>query len=310
MRLPSRTGTALNTTASPSAALPLRHLLLGVAAVAVWGTNFVVIKIGLEHLPPLLFAALRFTFAFFPALFFFPFPQVAWRNVAAYGLLIGVGLFGLLFIALRANITPGLASLVVQCQVFFTIGLSVWRNGEKVQPFQWAALALASAGIVVIGSHTDGTTTVTGLLLVIAGAFCWACANLVNKAAGRVNMVAYIVWSSAFAVPPLLLLSFIFEGGDAMLRGLQQADLATWSAVAWQSVGNALFGYAAWGWLLARYPAASVAPLALLVPVFGMGAAAFWLGEPLPAWKLSAAGLVLGGLAINLLWPRWRARAR
>jgi O-acetylserine/cysteine efflux transporter len=310
MRHPSRIGSALPSSNSASTTLPLRHLLLGVAAVAIWGTNFVVIKIGLAHLPPLLFAALRFTFAFFPALFFFPFPKVGWRNVAAYGLLLGVGLFGLLFIAIRADITPGLASLVVQCQVFFTIGLAVWRNGEKVQSFQWAALLLAVAGIVVIASHTDGHTTATGLLLVITGALCWACGNLVNKAAGQVNMVAYIVWSSAFSVPPLLLLSWIFEGGDAMLQGLQQADAATWAAVLWQSVGNALFGYAAWGWLLARYPAASVAPLALLVPVFGMGAAALFLGESLPMWKLSAAALVLGGLAINLLWPRWKSRMK
>jgi O-acetylserine/cysteine efflux transporter len=58
-----------------------------------------------------------------------------------------------------------------------------------------------------------------------------------------------------------------------------------------------------WGWLLARHAAATVVPLALLVPVFGMGSAALFLGEPLPAWKLGAAALVMSGLALNLLWP-------
>jgi len=289
-------------------ALPLRHLLLGLAVVAVWGTNFVVIKVALTHLPPLLFAALRFALALVPAAFFLPWPRVGWRNVAAYGVLIGVGQFGLLYIAMKGHITPGLASLVVQAQVFFTIGMALWRSGEKLRPFQWLALALATLGIAVIGVHTDGQTSALGLLLVLAAALAWACGNMLNKEAGRVNMLSYVVWASAFAVPPLLILSLWFEGWPAMAAGLRDADARTWAAVLWQSWGNTLFGYAAWGWLLARHPAASVTPLALLVPVFGMGAAALVLAEPLPGWKLLAAALVLFGLALNLLWPLLRQR--
>lgn len=80
--------------------------------------------------------------------------------------------------------------------------------------------------------------------------------------------------------------------------------------MAWQAAGNTLFGYAAWGWLLVRHAAATVTPLALGVPVFGIGASALWLGEALPAWKLLAAALVLAGLALNLLWPRLEAALR
>lgn len=289
-----------------SAPLPARHFFLALLVVAVWGTNFVVIKLGLAHLPPLLFAALRFTFALLPAVFFLPRPAVPWRNLAAYGLLIGVGQFGVLYLAMRGHITPGLASLVVQTQVFFTIGLAMRGTGEVVRPFQWVALGLAAAGIVVIGSHTGGDTTVAGVLMVLLAALSWAGGNTVNRAAGRVNMLAYVVWSSAFALPPLFLLSWWFEGGAAIEAGLHQADAVTWASVLWQSVGNTLFGYAAWGWLLARHPAATITPMALLVPVFGMAASSLWLGESLPPWKLIAAGLVMAGLALNLLWPRWR----
>lgn len=289
-----------------SAPLPARHFFLALLVVAVWGTNFVVIKLGLAHLPPLLFAALRFTFALLPAVFFLPRPAVSWRNLAAYGLLIGVGQFGVLYLAMRGHITPGLASLVVQTQVFFTIGLAMRGSGEVVRPFQWVALLLAAAGIVVIGSHTGGDTTVAGVLMVLLAALSWAGGNTVNRAAGRVNMLAYVVWSSAFALPPLFLLSWCFEGGAAIEAGLRQADAVTWASVLWQSVGNTLFGYAAWGWLLGRHPAATITPMALLVPVFGMAASSWWLGESLPPWKLIAAGLVMAGLALNLLWPRWR----
>ena len=290
--------------------LSLRHFFLALAVVAVWGSNFVVIKLALGHMPPLLFATLRFIVVVLPSVFFFPRPAVPWRNLAAYGLLIGVGQFGLLFVAMNGHISPGLASLVIQVQVFFTIGLAMLMAGESLQRVQWLALALGAAGLGVIVMHTDGSTTVLGLLLILFAALSWAGGNLVSRAAGRINMVAYVVWSSLFAVPPLMLLTLWMEGWDAVAASLAQADAFTWGAVAWQAWGNSLFGYAAWGWLLARYSAATITPMALLVPLFGMGGSALWLGEALPAWKLIAAALVLSGLALNLLWPWWTRQRR
>lgn len=282
------------------------RLLLALAVMAVWGTNFVVIKIALEHLPPLLLAALRFTFALIPLAFFLPRPKVPWRNLAAYGVLIGVGQFGVLFIAMRADITPGLASLLIQTQIFFTIGLAMRMTGERVQGHQIAALLIATSGIAIIALFSNGAVTPLGLALILFAALSWAGGNLVARAAGPVNMLAYVVWSALFAAPPLFALSFALEGWPAIRDGVMRADLTTWAAVLWQSIGNTMFGYAAWGWLLARHPASIVTPLALLVPVFGMGASAFFLAEPLPLWKLAAAGLVLAGLALNLFWPALR----
>ena len=284
--------------------LPPRHLLLALAVVAVWGTNFVVIKAALDTLPPLLLATLRFGLAFVPAALFVKRPAVAWRTLAAYGVLIGAGQFGLLFIAMRADITPGLASLVIQVQVFFTIGLAMLVAGERLRGHQGVALALAAVGLALIAAHTDAATTPLGLALVLLAALAWAAGNLVGRSAGRINMLGFMVWSSLFAVPPLALLSLWIEGPQAIAQGLAAADASVWAAVLWQSLANVLFGYAAWAWLLARHPAATVTPMALLVPVFGIGASALLLGEPLPAWKVGAAALVIGGLALNLLWPR------
>lgn len=289
-------------------ALPWTHFLLALAVVAVWGTNFVVIRIGLDHLPPLAFATLRFSFALLPAAFFLKRPDVPWRNLALYGMLIGAGQFGLLYIAMNGHISPGLASLVVQTQVFFTIGLSMWLARERVRTFQLVALGLAAVGLVVIVAHTDATVTPLGLTLVLLAALAWSGGNMASKAAGPVNMLAYVVWASLFSIPPLLALSLIVEGPTAIVEGVRAADAATWAAVLWQSVGNTLFGYAAWGWLLARYPAATITPMAMLVPVFGMGASAIFLGESLPAWKLLAAALVMSGLALNIFWPRLEQR--
>ncbi len=204
--------TNTSTATMPPTVLPLRHLLLALAVVAVWGTNFVVIRQGLDELPPLLFATLRFVFALVPAVFFLRRPDVSWRNLAIYGLATGAGQFGLLFLAMRGHISPGLASLVIQAQVFFTIGLSVWRTGERVRPFQGFALALGALGVAVIGAHTDAATTPLGLALVLGAALAWAIANLAVRSSGTTDMLAYVVWASLFAAPSLLALSLAFEG--------------------------------------------------------------------------------------------------
>ena len=340
--------------------MPISHLLLALAVVFVWGTNFVVIRWGLDGLPPFLFATLRFAFSALPWLLFIPRPQAPWHKMAAFGILLGVGQFGLLFLAMRSNISPGLASLVVQLQVFFTIGLSLLLMGEKVRGYQVAGLLLAVAGLGVIGAHLNATVTALGIALVLMAGFFWACANLVVKSLGQgraapvladadavdrdgmqgakhkraagpgpalqrgsppdtrmpvpqgagaawpqVNMLHFVVWSSLFAVPPLFAISWLLEGPPALMwHTLQQASALTWASVAWQALGNSLFGFAAWNWLLSRHPAATVTPMALLVPVFGMSASALALDEPLPAWKLGAGALVMAGLAVIVLWPR------
>jgi O-acetylserine/cysteine efflux transporter len=287
--------------------LSLSHLLLALSVVFVWGTNFVVIRWGLDGLPPFLFATLRFAFSALPWLFFIRRPAVPWHKLAAFGVLLGVGQFALLFLAMRADISPGLASLVIQVQVFFTIGLSLITLGERVRSFQLVGLVLAVAGLVVIASHLDATLTVKGLALILAAAFFWACANMVVKTVGRVDMLGFMVWTSLFSVPPLLALSLWLEGPQIIAASVLHASASVWACVLWQAIGNTLFGYGAWNWLLSRYPAATVTPMALLVPVFGMGASALSLGEVLPAWKLEAAALVLCGLVVIVVWPRLRA---
>lgn len=289
-----------------TAHLPLAHVLLALAVAAVWGSNFVVIKVALAHLPPLLFAGLRFAFAFFPAALFLKRPLVPWTSLAAYGLLIGVGQFGLLYIALKHDISPGLGSLVVQMQVFFTVALAARFTGERVHLYQGLSLLLAAAGLGVIALHGGRDATPLGLVLTVLAALSWAGGNVVAKASKTTDVLAYVVWASLFAVPPLFALSLVFEGWPAIATGLHSADAVTWAAVLYQSVGNTLFGYGLWAWLLARHPAATVSPFSLLVPVVGMSASALLIGEAIPSWKIAAGLLVLAGLALNLAWPRLR----
>ena len=291
--------------------LPTSHLLLALAIVAVWGTNFVVIKVSLESFPPFLFAALRYIFALLPVVFFIPKPKVSWINLCIYGLATGLGQFGVMYFAIDGRISPGLASLLIQTQVFFTIGFAMFFAKEGLRLYQAVSVAVAMTGLFIIALHTDATTTFLGLALVVFAGFSWGVANTVSRRAGAINMLSYVVWASAFSIPPLLLVSLIFEGGASHLWEVTLvAPMGAWIGVLWQAWANTLFGYAAWGWLLSKHPAAVVAPAPLLVPIFGMGASAFFLGEALPGWKISAAGLVIAGLVVNLFWPALREQSR
>jgi O-acetylserine/cysteine efflux transporter len=288
--------------------MPLTHLLLALAVVAIWGTNFVVIRLGLDTFAPFTFAALRYTLSALPFLFFIRRPAIPWGKLAAFGLLIGVGQFGLLFWAMRGDISPGLASLVIQTQVFFTIALAGLLYHEHLAPLQWPAFALAIGGLALVAWHASAGAGVTafGVGLVTAAAMCWAGGNLVARSAGRVDALGFMVWSSPFAAVPLWLIALGLQGPASIAQSIGQAGWVAWSTVAWQAVGNTLFGYGVWNWLLARHPASTVTPSALLVPVFGMTASALALHEGLPAWKLGAAALVMGGLGLNLLATRRR----
>lgn len=289
--------------------LPLSHLGLALAVVAIWGSNFVVAHWALLEFPPLTIATLRFALSALPWILVVRRPAVAWPDLAAYGVLVGVGQFGLLYMAMQHDISPGLASLVIQMQAFFTIGLAVWFLGERISSVQLLALALAGAGLSLVALNAAHSATPRGLILTLLSALSWAGANLIVKRAGRVNALAYVLWSSLFAVPPLFALTIWIEGWPSMAHAVRNADAGGWAAVLWQALANGLFGYGVWSWLLARHPAATVTPTAMLVPVFGLGASAALLGEPLPAWKLTAAVLVVAGLALNIVWSRFRSSA-
>lgn len=287
--------------------LPLTHLGLAILVAAIWGTNFVVAHIGLEQFPPLTFGALRFAVAGLVLAPFLPRPKVRWTVIFAYGLSIGVGQFGLLFFAMAHHIAPGLASLLMQTQVFFTIGLAAALMGERVRRSTLFALLLCGAGVALIGLHTGGDADAAGIAMILGSAFAWSVGNLVAKQAGAIDMLGLVVWSSLVAAPALAVLALLTEGPAAMVSSITGAGFWAWITVLWQSFGNTVFGYGVWNWLLARHPAADVAPTALLIPVFGLSASIIIVGEQLPLWKIEAALLVLMGLAINLLVGRWKS---
>lgn len=285
--------------------MPLSHFLLAFTVIFIWGTNFVVIKWGLADFHPFWFATLRFVFSFLPWIFFLKRPKASWSSLIMVGCLMGVGQFGLLYFAMQSYISAGMASLLVQAQIFFTLLLSIFLFKEFPTKLQTLAIMISLIGYVIVISvsiaHPQTVMTLTGITLVFGAAFAWSCSNLVIRKVGKVNMLNFLVWSSPFATVPLVLLSILFEGTDSIISSTQQASLSAWGAVLWQAIANTLFGFGIWNFLLTRHSSASFTPLALLIPIFGILSATWLLNEPLPFWQIIGAIIVMLGLSMNVL---------
>jgi O-acetylserine/cysteine efflux transporter len=281
------------------------HLAAALLMVTIWGFNFVVIRWGLNDIPPLLLTLLRFVLAAFPALLFIRPPRAPWRYVAGYGLFAFALQFVLLFSGMAAGMPAGLASLVIQVQAFFTIGLVSWLMHERPRRPQLAGAAVAAAGLLLVALHLP-PGTVMGFALVVAAALAWATANIVVKRMPGDAPLAVVVWGSAAATVPLALATLVSEGPRRMAQIVAALGPAQWLGIAFQAWPTTLVAFGIWAWLLRRHPAALVAPFTLLVPVVGMSSAAWLLDEPVTWWKVAGAALVLSGLALNLLASRPR----
>ncbi|GLZ77259.1 membrane protein [Actinorhabdospora filicis] len=275
------------------------HIALAVAVTAVWGVNFVVIEVGLDHFPPLLFSALRFGLSAVPAIFFVKRPKVAWKWVIAFGLTLGAVKYGLLHTGMRWGMPAGLSSLVLQIQAVFTTVFAAMFLRERPGGRRIAGLAIALGGIVVAAVAHGGGGPVGAFVLIIAAAAAWGVANVITRKASPPHLLSWMVWISAVPVLPLLALSLIFEGPRADLDALAAIDLSGFGAIAYAAGVSTLFGFGAWGYLMSRYDASSVAPYSLLVPFFGMSSAWVFLGEAVTVPSVIAAVLVVGGIAVS-----------
>ncbi|WP_404440614.1 EamA family transporter [Stutzerimonas chloritidismutans] len=277
-----------------------KDLLLALVVIVVWGMNFVVIKIGLDDIPPMLLGCLRFMLAAFPAILFIKRPQMPLRWLIAYGATISLGQFAFLFSAMHVGMPAGLASLVLQSQAFFTLFFAVLFLGERLRATNLVGLVIAASGLVLIGMQGDRSMTLAGFMLTICAASMWAMGNIITRKVGKVNLVGLVVWGSLIPPIPFFALSWFIEGPQTIESALRGIGLSSIMVLVYLAFGATILGYGLWSRLLSRYPANTVAPFSLLVPVVGLTSAAWLLGEQLDGLQAIGALLVMLGLVINV----------
>ncbi len=284
--------------------MPIPHAALALFLMLLWGYNFVVIKVSIAEVPPLLLACSRFFLTSIPAIFFIKRPATEWKMLLGYGLAMLAMPFSLSFMGIKMGVTPGLAALTLQLQAFFTLLFAWLILKERLRTWHILGAAVAFSGMVLVAMNTTGSGSIVGFLTIITGAISWGIGNIIAKKIGKVNMLSLVVWGSFVAWPPLLALSLLTEGTDQVLYSLQNLSWLATGSILYIAFPCTLIGFAIWSWLMHHYPLSIVAPFSLLVPVIAMFSSALILNEPLEPWKLLAASLVITGLCLNLWGER------
>ena len=288
--------------------MPRQDFLLAFLVVAIWGASFTVVKIGLEELPPFLFSALRFMLIGALVLFM-PRPRgVPFLAIVAIGFLLGVVKFGLVFFAMKTEVSAGSAALLLQTQVFFTLGLGFLIFKEHLTRQQLLGVFTAFFGLAVFVSVRDGAASPFGVVMVLMAALTWAVINIMMKRLKLENPLPLIIWASLVPVLPLFAISYVTETSEPLLL-INSLSLNSWLSILYMGALSTVAAYAIWGRLLARHPAIKVTPYALLIPLIAIGVSSVTLGERLAPQEIAGMAAILAGLALCML-PRRLIKAR
>ncbi|GAA4370199.1 EamA family transporter [Nocardioides caricicola] len=284
-----------------------RDSLLAALVASIWGFNFVVIDWGMEGIPPLLFAAIRFACVVFPAIFFVARPDAPWRVIAAVGVFMSLGQFGFLYVSMDAGMPPGLAALVLQAQVIFTILIAAGVLRELPTSSQVAGVLVGAGGLAVVAVGRGGQVTAVALSLCLLAALSWGIGNVISRASGVKGGLSLTVWSAVVVPVPLLALSFAVDGpaaiGDALGSFSWEAAVST----LYTAVLASLVGYGVFNTLLSRNPSSSVVPWVLLAPVVAMASAWLLLDQRPNAAELTGGLLLIVGVLVAIRPPRRRS---
>lgn len=274
-----------------------RDAMLAALSSVIWGVAFVAVAFGLASFSPPRLTALRFLVGAV-AVFFVPRPRLPWALLVLIGLTLFTGQFLLLFFAYEAGLPPGLASVTQQTQAFFTVLLAAAFLDELPAARQWTGMAVAFAGLMLIGLTVGADLTGAGLGLGLAAALSWAIGNLLVKRASGVPVLSVVAWASLVPPLPALAVSALTDRGAPFIDGGSHAFWLSLGAAVYLGAIATVVAYAIWGDLLQRYPAAVLAPFALLAPCAGIVASAVILGEAFSPIRYAGMALILAGLVI------------
>ncbi|MDO6708180.1 EamA family transporter [Photobacterium sp. 1_MG-2023] len=280
-----------------------KDALLGLFVMLIWGINFSVIKLGVSQTDPMLMTAIRFTLATVPLIFFVKKPNVPWRYLISYGVIFGVGVWGVASWSITAGLSAGMASVLLQTNVIFGLLIGFLVFQDKITANKVIGALFAGCGLTLSLMATDGTITLQGVVLILISALSWSLVSTIVKKSGTTQAFAFSIWGMAFAPVPLLIFALSLHGTGIITEAIEGWNRYTTFSVFFQAYPTTVFGYWVWNRLLLKYPLSTVAPVNLTVSVFGLMGGALFYGEPVGALQILAASLILSGVLVILLNP-------
>lgn len=285
-----------------------RLLAIGAALVTVtlWASAFVGIRDAARHFSPGALALGRLSIAALALGLIVlarrePLPSRRDLGVIAF---VGIFWFGLYNIALNEaeqRVDAGTAAMLVNVGPILIAVLAGITLHEGFPPRLLAGLAIAFAGVIVIGSATsdDGLTPSWGALLCLAAAVFYAVGVVAQKPVLTRVSAIQITWL-ACTFGALVCLPFAFSLGSEL------PDVPA-SAIGWMvylAVAPMALGFLTWGYALARTTAGRMGSMTYLVPPIAILLGWALLGEAPPALAIGGGALCLAGVIVAQRQPR------
>jgi O-acetylserine/cysteine efflux transporter len=277
-----------------------KHLALAMLVTLVWGVNFPITQLGLRSVDPFVLTGIRFALAALPLVFLIKRPNVRFHYVAAYGFIFGLGMWGVINYGIQIGVSPGIASLIIQLSVFFTMGWGFVLFKERIHKAQVVGALLALSGLAGIISTQEGNHAVQGVMLIVLSAVAWSVGNVIIKQSGVKEIFSFMVWASLFPPLPLFLTAWLMHGSAPFEDVQHSLDLTAMLSILFQVYLATHFAYWGWNSLLKLYPVSTVAPLSLLIPVFGISSSMLIIGEHISTPNLISIAIIIVGLAVGL----------
>jgi drug/metabolite transporter (DMT)-like permease len=284
---------------------PKGFTLLMLVFPFVWAGSFIAGKWALRDFSPEITSLLRFSMAsaaLLPFAFKKPSAPGAWapKNLAVVFLLGLTGMFAyhVLFYYSLKYTSAGNSSLIISTDSLITVVLAVIFLKERLTWRKGVGIAVGFAGVVWVVSEgalgqllTRGPNV--GDLLAFGAALSWGVYSVLSKPIAHL-FPAFDLSLLTYIVGAILLTPWLLSPGA--LTSLAHGSPAGWASVAYMALFATGIGYFLYMKGIHVIGAVATAKFIFLVPVYVLGMAWLFLGEPLPLQKVLAAGVIIAGL--------------
>ena len=275
-----------------------RDIFIALLVPVILGFGFVIAKPAMQYFPPYLLMGMRFTIPALILVWWFPLPKGLYFDLFKVSLIGSTLQYGLTYTGLNI-IDASSAILLVQLEVPFGIIIAFFLLKEIPTIKNIVGLVIAFIGVFILTGAPNLEGKYIGVLLTIAGAFTWALGAVMAKPLSKkIGAFALMTWLCVFSGPMLLLVSLVFDGNP--MQYILYANFNSWLTVIFLGFFMQPVGYAAWYYVLKKYPVNKVMPVLLILPVTGLITSIFLLGEDPPKQVFLGGLVIICGVALIL----------
>ena len=275
-----------------------RDIFIALLVPIILGFGFVIAKPAMQYFPPYLLMGMRFTIPALILVWWFPLPKGLYFDLFKVSLIGSTLQYGLTYTGLNI-IDASSAILLVQLEVPFGIIIAFFLLKEIPTIKNIVGLVIAFIGVFILTGAPNLEGKYVGVLLTVSGAFTWALGAVMAKPLSKkIGAFALMTWLCVFSGPMLLLVSFVFDGNP--ISYFLSANINSWLTVIFLGFFMQPVGYAAWYYVLKKYPVNKVMPVLLVLPVTGLLTSIFLLGEDPPNQVFLGGLVIISGVALIL----------